>query len=442
MNSSAYLKFPKKVYLSGADCFHLMLEINSKKYQTGNNVIRIVFSFDEEDAALPILSNIHKSPLVFWLCNIQLVTGYLFQKPHWKFVDRGNKVTIQEHRSEIADLIVPKEIVDRKISVHNEQLLEFDLVRYPSKKVALIISWHHILMDARGSRLLTAHLNDPLPVDQNSFTNFFPAKEKKGSLIQYIKNMYEVKDFIENSSRFPIATICQSEITKRDFRIETMHFNASETQRIDQLAKKSGARFGANAFLLACCAHLVNEINKVRGSVGPIWLPVPYDGRKRGGHGPIISNCISFLFYRLPQSDFRTLHHTVKSINNQMSEQIKRDLPKKFNMLLDMMRYFPLKLHYFLSNRPSKGIVSSFLYTSAGEDAWDTNKLLNTAIQDVLIIPPLVFPPGLTFSFSRHHNTLRMNIVYCSNILKPKELELMRNYISKFLESNVYVESN
>jgi NRPS condensation-like uncharacterized protein len=418
-----------------------MLEINSKKYQTGNNVIRIVLHFNSEDSAKPIISAIRQSPLVYWFCNIKLVKGFWFQKPHWQFIDQGDKIEIEEHESQVDDF-VPLEILSRKITLSDSRQIEFDLVRYPSKKVAIVISWHHILMDARGSRLLTAHLNGRLPIDQSAFINFFPAKAKRGSLIQYIKNMYEVKHFIENSSRSPISTVSQPGATKRNFKIQTIHFTAEETRHIDETAKRNGARFGANAFLLACCVHLVNEVNKKRGSVGTIWLPVPYDGRKRGGNGPIITNCISFLFYRLPQSDLSSIQKTVESINRQMSEQIKNELPKKFNMLLDMMRYFPLRLHYFLSNRPSKGVVSSFLYTSAGEDAWDTNKLLTNSIEDVLIIPPLVFPPGLTFSFSRHNNTLRMNIVYCSNILKPEELDLMRTFINKFLESAAHVESN
>ncbi len=441
MKAMSIYQFPSKVFLSGADCFHLMLEINSKKYQTGNNVIRIVLHFNNEDSALPILANIRLSPLIYWFCNIQLVKGFWFQKPHWKFEDQGNKIEIREHQHGINSGL-PAEILDRKITLDNKSQIEFDLIRYPTQKVAIIISWHHIVMDARGSRLLTAHLSNPLTHDPSFFTDFFPVKAKRGSLIQYIRNMYEVKHFIENSSRAPIATVSQPGITKRNFKIQTIHFTTRETEQIDKTAKENGARFGANAFLLACCAHLVNEINKIRGSAGTIWLPVPYDGRKRGGHGPIVTNCISFLFYRLPQSDLTSLKKTVASINQQMSDQIKNDWPKKFNMLLDMMRYFPLRLHYFLSNRPSKGVVSSFLYTSAGEDTWDTNRLLTDHIEDVLIIPPLVFPPGLTFSFSRHNNTLRMNIVYCSNILKEAELDVMHRYINRFLESTVHVENS
>jgi hypothetical protein len=163
-------------------------------------------------------------------------------------------------------------------------------------------------------------------------------------------------------------------------------------------------------------------------------VPIPQDGRKRGGFGPIISNCISFLFYRLSINDLSSVKQTVQSINLQLAEQLKLDMPRKYNMLLDMMRYIPLKLYHFLSTNASKGVVASFLYSSAGEDYWDMNTLSNKPLDDVLILPPATFPPGLTFSFLRFNNNLKMNIVYCEETISNKELELINEIRLKFIE--------
>lgn len=160
---------------------------------------------------------------------------------------------------------------------------------------------------------------------------------------------------------------------------------------------------------------------------------VPQDGRKRGGFGPVITNCISFLFYRLPQTDLISINQTINSINQQLADQIKTNMPKKYNILLNMMRHIPLKLYHFLTTRSSKGVVASFLYSSAGEDMWDTNTLMNHSVNDVLIIPPSTFPPGLTFSFLRHNNSLKMNIVYCENSINNKEFALIESNIYKLI---------
>lgn len=433
MSQNLDLKFPQKIYLSGADCFHLMLEINSKKHISSNNVIRIIFHFDDEASVDPIINNIKLSPLITWLCNISLVDGFLFQKPYWKYKNTGNKITIKNHFCD-TDKFIPNEILNRKINIHSDCPIEFDVIKYASKKVALIISWHHIIMDGRGSGMLMQHLNNQTPVTNKLFSEFFPNNKTKTSLFQYIKNMYEVKAFIEKSSKAPIATVSKGNISSNvAFKTKTILFNKLETEKIDSNSKKNGARFGSNIFLMSCCAHIVHEINILRQSPGTIWIPIPQDGRKRGGFGPIISNCISFLFYRLTVSDLTSVKQTVQSINHQLAEQIKLEMPRKYNMLLNMMRHIPLKLYHFLSTNASKGVVASFLYSSAGEDFRDLNSLTNKPANDVLILPPSTFPPGLTFSFLRFNGNLKMNIVYCEDTISTKELDLIELNIKKYI---------
>lgn len=108
-------------------------------------------------------------------------------------------------------------------------------------------------------------------------------------------------------------------------------------------------------------------------------------------------------------------------------------MPKKYNMLLNMMRHIPLKLYHFLSTNASKGVVASFLYSSAGEDFRDLNSLTNKPANDVLILPPSTFPPGLTFSFLRFNGNLKMNIVYCEDTISTKELDLIELNIKKYI---------
>ena len=433
MSQNLDLKFPQKIYLSGADCFHLMLEINSKKNISSNNVIRIIFHFDDEVSVEPIINNIKSSPLISWLCNISLVKGFLFQKPYWEYKNIGNKITIKNHFCD-TDKFIPNEILNRKITIHSDCLIEFDLIKYASKKTTLVVSWHHIIMDGRGSGMLMQHLNSQTPVSNKLFSEFFPDNKTKTSLYQYIKNMYEVKAFIEKSSKAPISSVSKENINSNGtFKTKTIFFNKLETEKIDSNSKKNGSRFGSNIFLMSCCAHMVHEINILRQSPGTIWIPIPQDGRKRGGFGPIISNCISFLFYRLPISDLTSVKQTVQSINNQLAEQIKLDMPRKYNMLLNMMRHIPLKLYHFLSTNASKGVVASFLYSSAGEDFRDLNSLTNKPANDILILPPSTFPPGLTFSFLRFDNNLKMNIVYCEDTISTKELDLIKLNIKKYI---------
>ncbi|MEP7107066.1 MAG: hypothetical protein ABI760_03775 [Ferruginibacter sp.] len=419
---------PKKLRLSGADCFHLVLDKHAKKHQAGGNVMRKIIHFDN---ALPVekLYNIlQSSPLVHWLCNIELVPGSLLTIPYWKYADMGNKITVKEHYP-IEAYGLPTGIINRDIPVNASAFIEFDIVYYPSGNCSLVISWNHILMDGKGSSLLIKHLDAIANNEENKMNSFFPAKEKKPNFLRYIINMYQVKKFVQDSSKKPISSVAGKEIRSTlDTTYKIIHFDNEKAEKINTNAYKSGARFGNTIFYIACCAHVINDHNKRRGKKGVIWLPVPYDGRLRGATGPIISNCVSFLFYRITQSALAGIQLTVKCISNQMTTQIKERRPQKYTMFLNMMRHIPLGLYYTFISHTGRGVFASFLYTSTGENFVDLKQLFGMPVRDIAILPALTFPPGLTFVFLKHNNGLNINIAYSPDIITKDELcEIEKN---------------
>ena len=437
MSFQKNLTYPSKVYLSEADCFHLMLETHAEKNQAGGNVVRIAFFLDNEITINNIISNINKSPIIHWLCNVKLVKRSLTSIPYWQYMYTNNLVNIFQHQSEIYKEI-PESITTREIQVTDPKLIEFDIIHYSNNKSAFVMSWNHTVMDGRGAGMLIKHLNEEGEISQEYFNEIFPVKEKQVSMFQYIKNMYEVKHFIETSSKAPISGLLNKpELQKKcSFKYKIIQFNASETQKIDENAIKNGAKFGINLFLISCCTHIIHSIQKMRKSDGVLWLPIPYDGRRRGAIGPIISNCVLFLFYRILPQNLSSIKETVNCLNTQMTNQIKIDMPKKYNLLLKMMRHIPLRLYHFLTNRNSEHVFASFLYTSTGENIHDMKTLINKPINDVVIFPPKTFPPGLTFSFLRHNNILKLNIIYADSIINESELETIETKIKELLLGN------
>src|SRR5262245_49405183 len=92
MSSFNKALLPKKVTLSGADCFHLVLDKHAQKHGAGGNVMRKVFYFSRSLSFEKIDKLLKSSPVIHWLCNISLKEGILFQKPYWEYADRGNEI--------------------------------------------------------------------------------------------------------------------------------------------------------------------------------------------------------------------------------------------------------------------------------------------------------------------------------------------------------------
>jgi hypothetical protein len=427
-------KLPEKVILSGADCFHLVLDKHAKKHGSGGNVMRKVFYFNSALSFEKINTILKSSPFIYWLCNIKLVHGGLFKLPFWKYTDTGNEIILHEHHSVTEDEI-PEIVLTRDITVESVRFIEADLVHYPSGGCAFILSWNHILLDAKGTTLLFEHLNLVSESKPQDFSIFFPGREKKINIINYIRNMYKVKKFVQKSAKSPVSSVADSKINVTDGRALTkvISFNPAETKKINENAFKTGSRFGPTLYLVACCSHVINFLNQQKNKAGDIWLPVPYDGRLRGATGPLISNCVSFLFYRIPKNELETLSQTVTCLSTQMKAQIKNEIPQKYTMFLNMMRHIPLWLYYFLISRTGKGVFASFLYTSTGDNFNNLRSLFGEPIRNINMIPALTFPPGLTFVFLKHDDELNINIAYSPDIISNNELHLIEEKIKEIL---------
>ncbi len=425
-------ELPKKVYLSGADCFHLVLDKHAKKHSAGGNVMRKIFYFSNALSAEKIDSILKSSPVIYWLCNIKLVPGSLFKIPYWEYTDQGNGIILQEHHHTAIENELPQIILERDITVNATRFIEADLVHFPSGGCAFVLSWNHILLDAKGTTLLFEHLNHITEKTQQNFDIFFPAKEKKTNIIKYIQNMYKVKRFIQTSSKAPVSSVATKnpKTSEGITSCKIIYFNAAETKKIHDNAFKTGSRFGPTLYFIACCSHV---INKLKNNEGDLWLPVPYDGRLRGATGPLISNCVSFLFYRIPQNEMNTVSQTVKCLSAQMTSQIKDKMPQKYTMFLNMMRHIPLWLYYFLISRTGEGTFASFLYTSTGDNFNELISLFGEPLRDLTMMPALTFPPGLTFVFLKHDDKLNINIAYSPDIISNNDLHLIEEKLKETL---------
>ena len=426
MNTFNKASLPRKVYLSGADCFHLVLDKHARKHGAGGNVMRKVFYFDKQLSSDKVITILQSSPVIYWLCNITLNTGSLWGIPYWKFSDKGRNIILQHHRSAIENEI-PQSILDRDINISAERFIEADLVSYPSGASAFILSWNHILLDAKGTTLLFEHLDNIATNRENRLDTCFPSKEKGPGMLRYIRNMYKVKHFIQHSSRKPVSSIASGNCTSNAgiVKYRNIAFNSTESEKINSQALKTGSRFGPTLFFIACCAQVIFRHNKKQDKQGDIWLPVPYDGRLKGANGPLISNCVSFLFYRLTETELAGIPQTVKSLMAQMMAQVKDKVPARYNMFLNMLRHVPFWLYYFLVSRTGDGTFASFLYTSTGDNFSELKSLFGEPLSGLAMIPALTFPPGFTFVFMKHDTGLSIEIAYSPEVINGNDLLLI-----------------
>jgi len=435
MSRNTQQAIPEKIQLNGADCFHLVITKFCEKYKAGNNVMRMVLYLDENFSPNQFIDKVRSDKFLRVVNSFTLKTGIVGQIPYWKIAQNPSDVKVGKYSSEEENQI-PKAIFEKNILPDSPEKIQFDIVSYTSGKHALIIAWNHILMDVRGVLNLLQYLDNENNKDEIS--SLFSVEKKSVPFSQQLKSMMKIKTFIEKSAKAPIISVADrhNRALVKQFKAFTLEFSEAESSFIEKNAFANGAKFGANMFHLACCAMALKELLQNRRKTGAMWLPLTYDGRLKGKSPAVISNHVSYLFYRIEPKDQVDVKSLVKSLNHQMMSQIKEEISTHYNNLLSLMSRFPIWLYSKMVNKTGEGTMSSFLFSSTGHYLNNFRNFMGAGIETVDIFPTATFPPGLTFSVLLHDNKLKINMVYSEGCITQTELENLTTKIRSLLLQN------
>ncbi|MBA3707062.1 MAG: hypothetical protein H0W84_14510 [Bacteroidetes bacterium] len=346
----------------------------------------------------------------------------LFVLPKWK-TNPDTSIDVTTHQD---DSFLPAALLNKKMSAEKAPLFSFDIIHKTNGNSILVFSWNHLLMDSYGAALYLKQLNG---YGQN---NSFISEEIKIEFdLKSIRAAATAKSFLTESSKNPSCGISpEKNYLQVNQKIKILQFTKEETKQIDLNAPQLGAKFGLSPYYLACSARAVKEIlNQRKSSVSNFWIPVPQNKRKKGALGPLLGNHLSFLFYRLNTTVLESLEQTVKSINDQMVNQVRKGIPKSYDILMNMLKRIPSSIYYQLIKGPQGKSLSGFLFTIAEDHPQELLKFQGLNVLQALSLPPNTYPPGLTFAYMRFQEQLQLMILYYSEVLSEEEVEKLTTQI-------------
>lgn len=409
----------------------LAMDPHMTKYQEVGNVCRYALFLNGMLKKETLTERIREKKIFDWLCKLRIRKNFPFSLPGWELANEQHEIGVFTNQSETA--VIPDEIFKQNISIGTTALFQFDLIYHPINKTILVFSWHHILMDGRGAGMLLKYLNN-----DNELENAFliPGKKNNLSLVTSWNNMMDSKNFLNASSRKPLASLIPEvdQIKNATSHFSIIRFDEHETARINANAISHGARLGNSPYYLAAATRSVHQILKKRGNAAlPFWIPVPQDERLRGSKGPLITNQLSFIFYRIPAESLISMKAAVNEIASQMVDQIRQQVPKKYASMMDWLRRLPLKPYYQLIKAPGGGSLASFLFSVAADSPGESKPYFDLETEDAINYPPNTYPPGLTVVFMRFHGTIKIIIARAEEAVSQDEINLFGQLIRKDL---------
>jgi hypothetical protein len=341
---------------------------------------------------------------------------------------------------EIPNHPLPAGAIDRILGVRRAPMLAFDLIHGLNVQSTMVLTWHHGLMDAYGAelllRLIDSSVSQNVPPNREVFDTrqiLFDTPPSGWSQLANRGRFARKSLFlIDEVCRPPIASIgLKSPGSVKSNMYRRIRFTEEETSRIDSACECAGAGFRRSLYFLAAAIRAFHRVRMASGNSGGSYVvPMPLDCRKRCSKGPLLSNPVSFLFFRVEPGQLQSMPNLIRSLSQQMMDLMRCEAPASFATALDFFRRIPLAMYSRILGGPTGGKMASFYFSDIGLSLHEIETFLGRRILDITHLAPVTIPPGLGIITSRFRERLSVILSWVAGCLSPNEQDLMAESLS------------
>ena len=429
--------FPSQLRLTGGDYFIYSLDHGMRRAGMFGSNCRIVLRLAGKLDAARLQQCLAASPLFDWLGRARLARSVPMFAPRWQMAAQPAAL-FQEHEgngtSRDGEAGLPPAILARALRADHNPALALDLVCHADGAADLALSWNHTLMDVHGAELLLRHLHDGGRAASASrlLESHNPEQAELG-LSQLWRGYWRRLLFARNSLAL-INSVCHEPLfsmlpgpqpkgaCRNHYRILTL--TEAEGERAEAHCQRLNAGFRRSLFHLAATIQAVHGLAVSRGNTtGAYLVPVPHNLRRPGAAGPILSNQLSFIFYRIEPEMAGNMSATIAELTRQMAEQVRNQYPASFLAAMEMFKIMPPGFYAYRLGRPTRGKFAAFFFSDSGETCAGMNELFGAPIAAVTHLAPASRPPGLTIIFSRFRRQHSATVAWVDDCVSAEEVE-------------------
>jgi hypothetical protein len=439
---------PRQVRLAAGDYFMHGQDFRMRRAGLPGNVCRVVLRMEAGLDVNLLRERVTASPILDWLARVRIVRPLSVLPPLWR-ATAESRPFFHEHNEPagVSDgpESLPPAVLGRELYASRGPALALDLVRHKDDTQSLVLSWNHALMDARGAEFIFRHLHaDDTAKETSALENTISPEQRNGGLSSWWRSMKSAPGSVEwlhRSGAEPLFTLLPPARPSGPSRnlSRVLLFSNEEMARMDDRCQRLNAVFRRSNFYLAASIRALHTIATQRGNTtGAYLVPVPHDMRRRGASGPIFSNHLSILFYRIEPRQAVNLSEIISELTRQMMDQIRDRFPECCMAALDMFKPLPLGFYLHQLGKPTRGKFATFCFSDSGETCAGISNLIGGRIQSVTHLVPTWRPPGLTVLFWNYAGRLCAQLSWLDECLSSVEADtLERSLRSALLEEVV-----
>jgi hypothetical protein len=427
---------PRQIRLAAGDYFMHGQDCRMRQAGLPGNVCCAVIKLDKGFDVERLRRRIATSPIMDWLARVKIFRPLpLLLPPLWRTSARPEEILF-EHNSQDGGAnqpwFLPEVVANRELHASRGPGLTFDVMRHADGTSHLFISWNHTFLDARGLDFLLNHLNaDETAQATPGIPNFINPKQLGSGLSGWwpnVKLARSCKSWLDESGAEPLFSLVPPGPRPASCRnnCRLICFTEEETARIDARCQQFNCGFRRSHFYLAASLRALHAVAVRRGNKdGAYLIPVPHDTRKRGANGPIFSNHLSILFYRIEPRFAGSITGILGELSRQMTNQIRDKFPESCMAALDMFKPLPLGFYLNHLGKPTRGKFATFSFSDSGETCAGMKELWGGKILEVTHLVPAWRPPGLMVVFLKFGKRLSAQISWVDDCVTLAEADSM-----------------
>jgi len=223
----------------------------------------------------------------------------------------------------------------------------------------------------------------------------------------------------------PLVLPLLPESSKQGFRARVVCFSERQTEEILRRADEEAGYLMAMPYTLAITVQALDEIFSRRGiGSGDYVVPVTIDRRPRGNpFQQMFFNQLSMFLFRIGSSEVRNFSALLKSIKEQMYDQVKAGLPSDLWEASFLLRILPASIVSRLVPIYLKGEVASFCFSFLADSGQIPSSFMGNPINRSFHMTQVPLPPGLGILFHESRGRLNAGLSYANGLLENDEVE-------------------
>ncbi len=435
-------ELPRKIRLAPGDYFMHAQDLWMRRSGLQGNVCCAVLQLDKGFDVERLRRRVAESPFMDWLARARLTRPLPFLAPSWQLAEPAPiffELDDQDGTME-TPWSPPQVVAERQLPAENKPGVALDVLRHADGTSHVFFSWNHTHLDAQGVDFLLHHLNVDGSNGAAALKDFIAPKQIKGLPISKWWSNAEFAHtsmkWLDESGKEPLFTPAPPEPrsdARRNHR-RRIRFTEEETARIAARCAKIASGFRRSHFYLAACIQALHGIALQRGKPdGAYLVPVPHDTRRHGAKGPIFSNHLSILFYRIEARQAARIPDNVAELGRQMTNQIRDKFHEACMAALNMFKALPPGFYVKHLGKPTRGKIASLSFSDSGEACPGMTEFCGGKILDVTHLIPCWSSPGVTMLFLQFAGRLSILLSWVDDCLSPAEADALERDLRQTL---------